>query len=236
MLLFYFFPRSIELSTEIRQYALFLAFAMGSAYSLERAFANNSAGAMLLSGLSLWLAIGSHFSAFLFAPALGIYAIWRMWRSRPSLAVVSTWIAGQLVAVGLCAFLYFTQIRQLSQYFGGQDATQGWMGNAYLSHSYYIPGKVNPLVFIVGRTIGVFQYVFRQLAVGDLAFILFIVGGSSFFGKRPVSDSGHISPARALSAAALYHQLRRCSRPRISLWRNAPLLPADSRSRSLVFP
>ena len=45
-----FLPSSIELSTEIRQYALFLAFAMGSAYFLERALAKNSAGTMLLSG------------------------------------------------------------------------------------------------------------------------------------------------------------------------------------------
>lgn len=182
-----FLPSTIELSTEIRQYALFLAFAMGSAYFLERALAKNSAGAMLLSGMSLWLAIGSHFSAFLFAPALGIYAVWRMWTTRPLAAVISTWIAGQVVALGLCAFLYFTQIRQLSQYFGGQDATQGWMGNAYLSHSYYVPGKVNPLVFIIGRTIGVFQYVFRQLAVGDVAFIFFIVGVVLIFHRRPFS-------------------------------------------------
>src|SRR3984893_13717416 len=63
-----FLPSSIELSTEIRQYALFLAFAMGSAYFLERALAKNSAATMLLSGMCLWLAIGSHFSAFLFAP------------------------------------------------------------------------------------------------------------------------------------------------------------------------
>src|SRR5581483_8316106 len=42
-----FLPSSVELSTEIRQYALFLAFAMGSAYLLERALAKNSAGAML---------------------------------------------------------------------------------------------------------------------------------------------------------------------------------------------
>jgi hypothetical protein len=80
-----------------------------------------------------------------------------------------------------------TQIRQLSKYFGGQDATQGWMGNAYLSHSYFIPGKVNPLVFIIGRTIGVFQYVFRQLAVGDLAFIFFMIGVAFVFRQRPVS-------------------------------------------------
>jgi hypothetical protein len=183
-----FLPSTIELSTEIRQYALFLAFAMGSAYLLEQALAENSAGAMLLSALSLWLAIGSHFSAFLFAAALGIYAMWRIWTGRPSAAVISSWIAGQLVALGLCAFLYFTQIRHLSEYFGGQDATQGWMGNAYLSHSYYVPGKANPLIFIVGRTIGVFQYIFRQLAVGDLAFIFFIAGLVLIFRRRPFSS------------------------------------------------
>lgn len=182
-----FLPSTIELSTEIRQYALFLAFAMGSAYFLERALAKDSAGTILLSGICLWLAIGSHFSAFLFAPALGIYAIWRMWSSRPRLSVISAWIAGQLAALGLCAFLYFSQIRQLSQYFGGQDPTQGWMGTAYLSHSYFVPGKVNPLVFIVGRTVGVFQYVFRQLAVGDLGFILFLIGVVFIFRQRPVS-------------------------------------------------
>ena len=179
-----FLPSTIELSSEIRQYALFLAFAMGSAYFLEHALAKDSAGDMLLSGLFLWLAIGSHFSAFLFAPALGIYAIWRMWASRPPSSLISTWIAGQLVALGLCVFLYFTQIRHLSQYFGGQDATQGWMGNAYLSHSYFIPGKINPLVFVVGRTIGVFQYIFRQLAVGDIAFFLFLAGVIIIFRRR----------------------------------------------------
>ncbi len=183
-----FLPSSIELSTEIRQYALFLAFAMGSAYLLERALLKISAGTMLLSGVCLWLAIGSHFSAFLFAPAVGIYAIWRMLSQRPPLGVIAAWVAGQLIALGLCAFLYVTQIRQLSQYFGGQDATQGWMGNAYLSHSYFIPSKVNPLVFIIGRTVGVFQYVFRQLVVGDIAFILFVVGVVIVFRSRPASS------------------------------------------------
>ncbi|HKW19539.1 MAG TPA: glycosyltransferase family 39 protein [Terriglobales bacterium] len=182
-----FLPSSIELSTEIRQYALFLAFAMAATYFLERALAKNCAASMLLSSISLWLAIGSHFSAFLFAPALGIYAIWRMLRSRPALRVVATWIAGQLVAIALCIFLYVTQIRRLSQYFGGQDATQGWMGNAYLSHSYYVPGRVNPVLFVIGRTIGVFQYVFRQLAVGDIAFLFFIAGVIFVFRNRSVS-------------------------------------------------
>jgi hypothetical protein len=183
-----FLPSSIELSTEIRQYALFLAFAMAAAYLLERALAKNCAVSMLLSGLALWLAIGSHFSAFLFAPALGIYAIWRMIHQRPPFPVMATWIAGQLIAFGICVFLYVTQIRRLSQYFGGQDATQGWMGNAYLSHSYYVPGRVNPVLFVIGRTIGVFQYVFRQLAVGDIAFLFFIAGVILVFRRRPVSS------------------------------------------------
>src|SRR5581483_7163926 len=41
-----FLPSSLELSTEIRQYALFLAFAMISAYFLERALAKNAATSM----------------------------------------------------------------------------------------------------------------------------------------------------------------------------------------------
>jgi Dolichyl-phosphate-mannose-protein mannosyltransferase len=187
-----FLPSSIELSTEIRQYALFLAFAMGSAYLLERGLENNSGGTMLLSGVSLWLAIGSHFSAFLFAPALGIYAIWRMMRQRPVLPVIATWLTTQLVAIGLCAFLYVTQIRGLSRYFGGQDASSGWMENAYLSHSYFVPGRGNPLAFIIGRTVGVFQYTFRQLAIGDIGFLLFIVGVVMVFANRSMST--RVSP------------------------------------------
>jgi hypothetical protein len=182
-----FLPSSIELSTEVRQYALFLAFAMASAYLLEQALERNSVRKIFASGVCLWLAIGSHFSAFLFALALGIYAIWRMLTRRPSPAFISTWIATQVAAVGLCAFLYFTQIRHLSDYFGGQDATQAWMGNAYLSHSYFTPGRVNPIAFILGRTVGIFQYTFRQLAVGDLAFLLFVVGIVLVFRNRTAS-------------------------------------------------
>lgn len=171
-----FLPSSIELSSEIRQYALFLAFAMGSAYFLERALAKNSAAAMLLSGACLWLAIGSHFSAFLFAAALGIYGIWRMGKQRPPLRIIAAWEAGQILALGLCYFLYVTQISQLGRYYGGASATQGWLGNAYLSRSYYVPGRVNPLLFVIGRTIGVFQYTFQQRLIGDIAFLLFLLG------------------------------------------------------------
>ncbi len=182
-----FLPTSIELSTEIRQYALLLAFAMASAYMLEHALAKNSAGSMWLSGGFLLLAIASHFSAFLFAPALGIYAVWRMAARNPGPRMVAAWIACQLAAAGLCAFFYFTQIRVLSHYFGGQDPTQAWMANSYLGHSYFVPGRVNPILFIIGRTVGVFQYTLRQLLIGDIGFVFFVAGVILLFRNKAVS-------------------------------------------------
>src|SRR5262249_835720 len=163
-----FLPSTIDLSTEVRQYALFLAFAMGSAYFLERALRDNSASAMLASGAFLWFALFSHFSAFLFAAALGIYAILRMIQQRPNWKFVAVWELGQVVGLGICYWLYVTQISVLGHAYGGTNATKGWMGNYYLGNSYYIPGKINPLLFVFARTGGVFQYIFRQSAVGDL--------------------------------------------------------------------
>jgi 4-amino-4-deoxy-L-arabinose transferase-like glycosyltransferase len=183
-----FLPASIELSTEIRQYALLLAFAMCAAYLLERALAEDCPAAMFLSGASLWLAICSHFSAFLFAAALAIYSLWRMLIQHSRARVVAAWITTQLVAISLCAFFYFTQIRHLGKYFGGHSALQGWMSDEYLAHSYYTPGTVNPPIFALGRTIGVFQYAFRQLLVGDLGFVLFVVGVILIFRNPPGSS------------------------------------------------
>ena len=171
-----FLSSSIDLSTEVRQYALFLAFAMGSAYFLERALRNNSVRAMLASGVFLWFALFSHFSAFLFAAALGVYAILRMVKEKSPLKIVASWELGQVVGLGICYWLYVTQISRLGQAYGGTNATKGWMGNDYLGNSYYVPGRINPLLFVFARTGGVFQYVFRQSAVGDLAFVLFLVG------------------------------------------------------------
>jgi 4-amino-4-deoxy-L-arabinose transferase-like glycosyltransferase len=184
-----FLPSSIDLSTEVRQYALLLAFAMGSAYFLERALQENSALAMLASGGFLWLAILSHFSAFLFAGVLGVYAILRMVENRTRLKVLAAWELGQVVALGVCYFLYITQISRLGQAYGGTNATRGWMGNDYLGNSYFIPGRVNPLLFVFARTGGVFQYVFRQSAVGDLAFVLFVVGVVMIFRKHRASSA-----------------------------------------------
>lgn len=169
-----FLPSSIDLSSEVRQYALLLAFAVASAYWLERALAKNSVPLMLLSAVCLWLAILSHYSAFLLAAALAVYAILRMAQRCPPLRVFAAWEAGQVIALGLCYFLYVTHISRLGGRSGAGSAA-GW-DMPYLGSSYFVPGKMNPLLFIFARTGGVFQYDFGQSAVGDLAYPLFAAG------------------------------------------------------------
>ena len=170
LILVAFLPPMIELSAEVRQYALLLLFLAGTAYLLERALEKNSAAVMLLSALSLYLALLSHYSAILFAAAVGLYSLLRVIACRPSAQVCVAWTSGQAGAVGLIAALYVSHISKLKgDYASG--TINGWLGN-----SFYRPAHDNPLLFAIARTGGVFQYVFAQLAIGDLAFVAFIAG------------------------------------------------------------
>jgi uncharacterized membrane protein len=171
-----FLPPMIALSTEVRQYALLLVFATSAAYLLERALADNSTKLMGLSLFCLYLALLSHYSAFLFAAAIGIYTVVRMAMQRPPVKIIAIWIAGQVFGLGIGVFLYVTHLRKLGQLYGGAQATKGWMGGAYLHNSYFDASRSNLLVFVLARTGGVFQYVFGQLVIGDLAYPLFVVG------------------------------------------------------------
>jgi hypothetical protein len=167
-----FLPSSIDVSTEIRQYALLLAFTMGAAYFLERAFREQSSKLAFVSGLFLLLAICSHYSSFLFAAAIGGYAILRIWVEKPSWAFTAAWGVTQLMAIALCCAFYFFHISHLRQYYPNLGTAQGWMANDYLGNSYFDPARSNPLAFVAARTGGVFQYAMGQAAAGDLAFLL----------------------------------------------------------------
>jgi hypothetical protein len=185
-----FLPSSIDLSTEIRQYALLLAFAMGSAYYLERAFQEHSAKLMAASGVFLLLAICSHYSSFLFAAALGLYGVARMISEQPKRSFVASWAVVQVAAVALCALFYVFHISRMGKlYSATADATHAWMGNEYLGNSYFDPAKVSAPLFIFARTGGVFQYAMGEAAIGDVAFVLFVLGIVLIFRKR-----GKLSP------------------------------------------
>jgi len=170
LILVSFLPPMIELSAEVRQYALLLFFLAGTAYLLERALEKNSAAVMVLSAFSLYLALLSHYSAILFAAAIGLYSLLRVIACRPSAQVCVAWTSGQAGAVGLIAALYVSHISSLKG-----DYASGTI-NGWLSNSFFRAGHDNPLLFAIARTGGVFQYVFGQLAIGDLAFVAFIAG------------------------------------------------------------
>ncbi|MBV9183451.1 MAG: glycosyltransferase family 39 protein [Acidobacteria bacterium] len=185
-----FLPSSIELSTEVRQYALLFGFSMAAGYLLELALRRNSVAAMLCSGLSLCLAIASHYSALLFALTLGLYALWRLREPDRPLQVFAAWEIGQIVALALSYFFYVTHLSQLGKLYGGVNAMRGFMGNEYLSNSYFVAGRINPVLFIFARTGGVLQYLFRQSLVGDLAYPILIVGLVQIFRHRAPARIG----------------------------------------------
>src|SRR6185312_13778432 len=92
-------PVFVELSAEVRQYPLLLCFMMAAACMLELALSENSAGKMVGFFIFVYLAMLTHFSAILFAGAVGAYSLWRLVSDRPSRRIVALWIAGQAGAL-----------------------------------------------------------------------------------------------------------------------------------------
>ena len=170
-----FLPPVILLSTEIRQYALLLAFLAAALYFLDDSFAKNSSARMVAFSLCFYLAMLSHYSAFWFAAAFGIYALFRFFTERFPAALKTTWAIGQIGALALAVFLYKSHISKLGV---GESRTalQGWMSDFFLRRSYFDAAHDNPLLFLVGHSFGVFQYFFGQLVVGDVMGLLFVLG------------------------------------------------------------
>jgi hypothetical protein len=195
-----FLPPIVLLSAEIRQYALLLAFLASALYFLDCAFATNSRGRMVAFSLCLYLAMLSHYSAFLFAAALGIYALFRIFTERPPAGLGAVWAAGQAGALVLAALLYKTHLSKLG---AGESRTalQGWMSEFFLRRSYFDPSHDKPVLFLVGHSFGVFQYFFGQLVVGDVMGVLFVVGMALLLRLKGVAD-GQTSP-RSLGSRSL---------------------------------
>lgn len=175
LILVTFLPPMIALSAELRQYTLMMVFAVCSAYLLEGALESNSIGSMVGSCLCLYLAMLSHYSAFLFAAALGVYTLVRIIRERPPAALAATWFAGQLAGAGVGLFLYVTQISRLGSVYAGAQPLNNF-GNWYLAEWYFHAGRDRLLPFLYRGTFGVFRFTFGQTAVGQIAAILFVVG------------------------------------------------------------
>ncbi|MGA9509044.1 MAG: glycosyltransferase family 39 protein [Candidatus Sulfotelmatobacter sp.] len=208
-----FLPPVILLSIEIRQYALLLAFLASALYFLDDSFAKNSPGRMVAFSLCLYLAMLSHYSAFWFAAALGIYALFRFFTERFSATLKTTWAIGQIVALAPAIFLYKSHISKLGV---GESRTalQGWMSDFFLRRSYFDAAHNNPLLFLAAHSFGVFQYFFGQLAVGDVMGLLFVAGvilllSRGTFAHQPIASRRLgiflLLPFTVAAVAALAH-------------------------------
>lgn len=168
-------PPIILIAAEVRQYALLLAFLISALYFLDAALTENSPRRMAAFSLCLYLAMLFHYSAFVFAAALGLYALFRIFTERPPASVVSAWAMGQLGGLAIAALLYKIHLSKLGVG-DSRTALQGWMSEFYLQRSYFDRAHDNPFIFLVGHSFGVFQYFFGQLAVGILVGLLFLLG------------------------------------------------------------
>jgi Dolichyl-phosphate-mannose-protein mannosyltransferase len=189
LILFLFSPALIIVSAEIRQYDLLLLFSGLSLYLLERGLQRDSIWSMLLSSLSLYLALLSHYSSLIFALTLGFYALVRLATTNSRSRLVFTWVAGQIGALALIAFLFTHHVPLMR-------ARGAWEGIAdtYLRRSVLQPGQEHVLGFIARAHLRLFHYLFSQSVVGVLALLLFIAGVVLVFRRRTRSH-GNLGPA-----------------------------------------
>jgi Dolichyl-phosphate-mannose-protein mannosyltransferase len=176
-------PPLIALTTELRQYSFILMFSILAAYFLELALDQNSAVLMLLSSGTLWLAMLSHYSAFLFAGAVGIYVIVRLTFEEHSKATIAAWALGQALGIALAAFLYRSHIARLGRVYHGEPLHR--FADFYLSYWYFHPGRDNLLHFLWRGTFGIFRFIFGQTALGQISAVLFFIGVILLITSKP---------------------------------------------------
>ena len=164
-----FSPPLISLSAEIRQYSLLLLFCAGCLYFLDRGFENRSAKWLALSMAALYLALLTHYSGLIFAAAAGIYGLLRLLRSKPPLGVTSSWIAGEVGALAICGFLFFSQISRLRA-----SGIPSEIASTWLRSSIFNPGEDHFIKFAVSKTVRLFRYLFSHGTIGVLALGLFL--------------------------------------------------------------
>jgi 4-amino-4-deoxy-L-arabinose transferase-like glycosyltransferase len=193
-----FLPPMIELSAEVRQYPLLLCFMALSIYFLERALAENAVGKVWLSAVFLCLALLTHFSAILFAAAVGAYSLLYLATHLPTRRAVLAWAASQAGALGVFLFLYRTHLAELKASEVTQRTMQDWLRN-----SYFHWGHDRLLVFILARSFGVFQFVFGQLAVGDVAGLIFLAALVLLLRQKARPEGAGTSPRQLALFLAL---------------------------------
>ncbi|HEY6324805.1 MAG TPA: glycosyltransferase family 39 protein [Thermoanaerobaculia bacterium] len=186
LLLCAFAPALIELSAEIRQYALLLFFMSACLYLAERALREDSWRWMILFSLSLLGALLTHYSSLIFALAMGVYLLVRQYPYGKSPRAFAAWMGGQAAALALTAYFLATHVARLRQIGMPQRIAETW-----LRQSIYHPGEGNAAVFAWAQTWRVFTFLLGNGVGGALALLAFLVGLASLLRRQgPVHERG----------------------------------------------
>jgi hypothetical protein len=177
-------PSLVFVSAEVRQYGLLLFFISACLYLAERAVQDNSRLHMVLFSISLYGALLSHYSGFLFAFVMGVYVLARLYPYRGQLAVTVVWGVGQIIA--LCIVLFFIG------HIGRESA--GGLANvmdSWLHKSFFHSSETSLTTYVAVQSLRVFTYLFGQGVIGALAFICFLIGmGMLIRRPQPFCPSG----------------------------------------------
>ena len=194
LLMFLFAPSLITISAEIRQYSFLFLFCATSLYSFERALENdrNSVRWIAFSAAALYMALLTHYSAMIFAAALGIYALLSLLHKKRPAKLTAAWIIGQIGALAVCVFLYQSQISKLRQSGVPNEIAATW-----LRRSIFQRGQDHFAAFAWARTLRLFRYFFSHGTIGVIGFGLFVFAIVVMF--RPVNRSEPRSRNRALA-------------------------------------
>jgi hypothetical protein len=189
LLLFAFAPALIELSAEVRQYALLLFFMAACLYLSELAIRERSLLVMCWFSLSLWGALLTHYSSLIFAFTLGVYMLVRLYSYRERPRLVAIWAAGQVVALALTWYFLVTHVARLRESGMARGIAETW-----LRKSIYHSGESHVAAFVAAQTLRVFTYTLSHGIGGALTLLAFLVGIVSLLGKRGVSPGGRPVP------------------------------------------
>ncbi|MFZ1007279.1 MAG: glycosyltransferase family 39 protein, partial [Candidatus Sulfotelmatobacter sp.] len=189
LLLFAFSPALIELSAEVRQYALLLFFMSSCLYLSERSLRENSSFLMALFSLSLCGALLTHYSALIFAFTLGVYMLVRLYPYRERIRLIATWAAGQIAALALASYFLITHVAELKRRGMAEGIAETW-----LRKSIFHAGENHALVFIATQTLRVFTYLLSHGVGGTLALLAFLVGIISLLRWKRASGEERPSP------------------------------------------
>jgi hypothetical protein len=185
------------LSAEVRQYSLLLLFASANLYFLDYAIECDSWWLMLASAFALWLAILTHYSAYIVAFVLGIYAADRLFRSRSRFTTIAVWVLAQVAAVLLCGALYASHISKLRT----QGVSQ-MIADTWLRMSIFHRGQDHFLNFAFTRTVRLFRFLFTQGTVGFIGVLLF--AGALIWLARGTTPSYSLKPTPRQIALLLF--------------------------------